>query len=255
MTLPALSDDAAAPERVRRLLIEERRAGHPAHEEALLASHADAIGIPVERMTWKPFTRRGFRLVSGDVVAGSVNFIRTALQSLGKTLPPPNPYPDQLTYWLHRRVWRCDSLGRALDAFPDAFLKPAKRWKLFTGFIPGGPNPAELHGVSRREPVWCSTPVKFVSEWRAYIIGEIPHFVGLCPFSNRIFPELCAVDRAARLFAPFAPKAYAMDFGVLDTGETALVEVNDGFAVGAYDGIPAAIYFEFVATRWLELAA
>ena len=31
-----------------------------------------------------------------------------------------------------------------------------------------------------------------------------------------------------------APAAYGIDFGVLETGETALVEANDGYALGAY---------------------
>lgn len=50
-----------------------------------------------------------------------------------------------------------------------------------------------------------------------------------------------------------APRAfYAIDFGVLSTGETALVEMNDGFAVGAYS-IDAANYTDTIAPRWVQL--
>jgi hypothetical protein len=39
---------------------------------------------------------------------------------------------------------------------------------------------------------------------------------------------------------PSAPVAYALDVGVLSTGETALVEVNDFWAIGCYgfEGLP-----------------
>lgn len=45
---------------------------------------------------------------------------------------------------------------------------------------------------------------------------------------------------------------YAIDFGVLSTGETALVEMNDGFSVGAY-GINQEDYTDMVMARWEEL--
>ncbi|WP_435592932.1 ATP-grasp domain-containing protein [Nocardia sp. bgisy118] len=49
-----------------------------------------------------------------------------------------------------------------------------------------------------------------------------------------------------------APRAYGIDFGVLATGETALIEANDGHALGAYD-IAADLYTELVVQRWSEL--
>ncbi|MMZ69751.1 hypothetical protein D1872_326510 [compost metagenome] len=50
-----------------------------------------------------------------------------------------------------------------------------------------------------------------------------------------------------------APAGYAVDFGVLSTGQTALVELNDGFSIGAYDGIEAGLYWEVIQARWQEL--
>ncbi|MCP2296618.1 protein of unknown function (DUF4343) [Nocardia amikacinitolerans] len=49
-----------------------------------------------------------------------------------------------------------------------------------------------------------------------------------------------------------APSAYGIDFGVLANGETALVEANDGYALGAYD-LAADRYTELVLRRWSEL--
>lgn len=238
-----------------RLIIEERRAGHPDHEEALLVEHAATLGIPVERMSWKPFVRQRVTPDPCDIVSGSVKFVRAALQSLGKELPPHDPYPHELWPWLHRRVWRGGPVADVLASAEAVFIKPEKRWKRFTGFVVDQPNPPQLYNVSKREPVWCSEVVKWLSEWRSYVVDGAILFTGLAPSSGnrRHAIDLTVVQRAVdRLDEP--PGAYAIDFGLLATGETALIEMNDGFSVGAYDGIPADAYFRFVATRWNELA-
>jgi ATP-grasp domain, R2K clade family 2 len=45
---------------------------------------------------------------------------------------------------------------------------------------------------------------------------------------------------------------YAIDFGVLSSGETALIEMNDGFAIGAYQ-INFQDYTDLILSRWEEL--
>lgn len=242
---------------VTRLVIEEKSKGHPELEEALLASHAATLGIPVLGVTRKPFTRHRFESRSGDVIAGSVPFIRGALQSLGVQLPPQTPYPPVLAPYLHRKVWELPALGEALALGFPVFIRPAKRWKRFTGFVADSPNPAEVYGVSRREPVWCSDVVTWRSEWRCYVVRGEVRFVGLAATMRpmaRLFPvDLSVVHEAVAQVN--GPSAYAIDFGVLSTGETALIEMNDGFSVGAYDGVPADVYFDMMATRWMELTA
>ena len=51
-----------------------------------------------------------------------------------------------------------------------------------------------------------------------------------------------------------APAAYGIDFGVLESGETALIEANEGYALGAY-GISGAAYTEMMFARWAQLLA
>ena len=238
-----------------RLVIEERRAGQPDREEALLASHAAVLGIPVLGMTWKPFARSQLVPEPSDIVAGSVKFVRAALQAIGAPLPVQNPYPTALAPWLHRRVWPVVSLGRALDGGLPVFVRPAKRWKAFTGFVAESPNPPQVYGVSRREPVWCAEVVRFVSEWRTYVVRGEVRFVGFAKYGGdrSVRPDESQIAAAVAAYQPVAPAGYAIDFGVLGTGETALVEVNDGFSVGAYDDVPAKDYFEMVAVRWEQL--
>lgn len=239
---------------VERLVIEEKRLGHPEFEERLLATHAATLGIPVLGITRKPFTRGRFKPADGDVVAGSVSFIRDALTAREQQMPPQTPYPDELALYLHRRVWRVGTLGEALGLGYPVFIRPAKRWKLFTGFVAYGPNPAEVYGVSRREPVWCSDVVTWRSEWRCYVVRGSVRFVGLAARGgSRHYPvDPAVISEAVATYN--GPSAYAMDFGVLSTGETALIEANDGFSVGAYDDVPARDYWDMVTTRWQELS-
>ena len=49
------------------------------------------------------------------------------------------------------------------------------------------------------------------------------------------------------------PSAFALDLGVLSTGEVALIEMNDAFSIGKYNGIDDKTYAEFVITRWEDL--
>ena len=49
------------------------------------------------------------------------------------------------------------------------------------------------------------------------------------------------------------PNAFALDLGILDNGEVAVVEMNDAFSIGKYDGIDDETYAKFLITRWNEL--
>ena len=49
-----------------------------------------------------------------------------------------------------------------------------------------------------------------------------------------------------------SPKAYCLDVGVLDTGKTALIEINDAFSCGSYS-MSAETYGDLLTTRWNEL--
>ena len=66
--------------------------------------------------------------------------------------------------------------------------------------------------------------------------------------------DLGTVQRALAAYRESgdAPSAYGIDFGVLKTGETALVEANDGYALGAYE-IAAKPYTDLLVRRWHEL--
>lgn len=49
-----------------------------------------------------------------------------------------------------------------------------------------------------------------------------------------------------------APKAYAIDVGVMDDGRTLVVEVNTSCSIGSY-GLNVIDYAKFKSARWAEL--
>jgi hypothetical protein len=72
----------------------------------------------------------------------------------------PDYYPEWLNEFLFRKVWREDKwiLGKKL------FVKPADRYKRFTGFVTSG----SYRKKKRGQLIW-SEIISFQNEWRYYI--------------------------------------------------------------------------------------
>jgi hypothetical protein len=81
--------------------------------------------------------------------------------------------------------------------------------------------------------------------------GEI---LGVKSYSGdwRVHFDSQVIERAIESYTS-APAAYGADFGVTAGGETLLIEVNDGYALGAY-GLFSADYARLLASRWAQMA-
>src|SRR5262249_52988742 len=100
----------------------------------------------------------------------------------------------------------------------------------------------------------CSEVVEWLSEYRVFVIrGEV---VGtrLYEGDDGIEIDRQVVNEAIALLEQSNEKtaAYGIDFGVMSSGQTALIEWNDGFSLGSY-GLDKAIYTDLLITRWCEL--
>lgn len=216
------------------------------------------LGIEVIPFLAKQMRRRQLPLSRDALVCGDVDMVEGAMKQLG--IPPPqlNDYPDSLHSRLGRKVWR-SSIARLESAVfegGEVFAKPAGRRKLFTGRIfSSSTDLNSVSGISRQEPIWCSEIVHWIAEYRVYVIHAkvvaIDHYRG----DAAVGLNEAAVTEAIDAFTKSgeAPAAYGIDFGVLETGDTALVEVNDGYALGAY-AIAGEPYTRLLLTRWLQLA-
>ncbi len=224
-----------------------------------LAGEFERRGVPVERFLAKRLRRRQVPITARTLVAGSVPVVLAALRQLDREPPPLPDYPACLTHLLRRRVWSStvEAVRRGVDSpeWRPRFVKPLGAKKRFTGRVVHGPyDLGDLAGVSGKLAVLCSEVVEFASEHRAFVLrGEV---VGVRRYAGEggAEPDPDVVrDAVARWGASGeAPAAYALDVGVLPPGETALVEVNDAYGLGAYDLEPAR-YADLVAARWLEI--
>lgn len=244
-----------------RIAYLEQRGAALEHEEWLAAQVLERRGLDIRPYRRKHIERRALPLDETCFVMGTAPSVQGAMKQLGIAVPAPDDYPAALQPWLRRRVWR-ESLG-AVEAWVSEsargglFVKPAERLKTFTGRVFSHPGDLYfLGGTSRRQSVWCSQLVRWRSEFRAYVIGA--QVVALAHYDGDPALRPCerTVAEAVRAYhdSGAAPAGYGIDFGVLDDGRTALVEANDGYALGAYE-IAAEPYADLLLARWAQLLA
>ena len=137
--------------------------------------------------------------------------------------------------------------------FP-CFIKPSIEIKAWTGVVVENMEQAKLFTMDYKKPVLIQEVMDIVSEYRVYInqprgIVGVKHYLGE-PFIglDESFVLICAKESMKAL----KENAYSLDFGVTRKGETFLIEVNDGWALGNY-GLNPSQYYSFVKNRFLQL--
>lgn len=176
---------------------------------------------------------------------GSVEWTRTHAVWVSVNLSEMPTYPAALWPWLGRTI----RSGVFADAAPDEFVKPML-CKAFTGAIRRDVEGAGL--IAPGEPVWICEPVRFVAEWRLYILrGEVATWAQYGE-GDDADPDLAQV--ADMLAAWPGPAGWALDVGRLADGRQVLVEANDGWALGLYKGADQKAYLAVIAARWEELS-
>ena len=166
------------------------------------------------------------------VPSGSVEWCEYLLQ---RTVTP-DYYPEWLQSYLHRKVWKEDKwvLGRKL------FVKPADRYKRFTGFVTTGSYSKKKKG----QLIW-SDIIQFENEWRYYITkGKV--LSGDWYWGDEINTPL-----APKLDIDI-PKDYcgALDFGMTKYG-LALIESQHPFSCGWYGPRENDhLYFQWLIDGW-----
>ena len=228
--------------------------GKFAREEQLLA---DYFG----KDNYVPFYHKHFiknRIVinKNDFIAGTIPVIFNAFKKL-KIDYKHDDYPDALKKYLHRHIWYTKLGYLKNKVYNDelingVFVKPYDKLKRFTGFVLTTSDDWKYtNGAGDSTKVTCSEPVKWLTEYRVPVVNG--KALDYCNYSGT--PDI-EIDKAVvdNMIADWkdAPSAYALDVGLLETGETALVEINDAFALGSYS-MSSEVYGKLLTTRWKEL--
>lgn len=183
-------------------------------------------------------------------VCGFVGDALRALDRIGAPRPDPLDYPDQLISYLGRRVWQT-----SLDQVSvGSFVKPM-RHKLFTGRLWNASHTDRMATLeaNRDEPVWCSDPVEFVSEFRCFVLEDKVLDVRRYRGDWWRAPDRDVVHSAVMAYSD-SPAAYSLDWGVTSDGRTLLVEANDAFALGCY-GLEPVLYARMLSARWEQMTS
>lgn len=181
-----------------------------------------------------------------DIVIGGLLTTHHALANRNAT-PPTIDYPQSLKAYLGRSIdiRTCEHIS--LSDLP-LFIKPVKE-KLFPACIVYTND--ELKSLPKKQLLYCSNVESFSSEWRLFI--RYNKAVGLCHYAGnpQISPSTKVLERIIKEYRD-APAGCAVDLGITKKGETLLVEVNDGYALGAY-GLNPQTYALLLYARWAEL--
>lgn len=182
-----------------------------------------------------------------DILCAGERLMSRRMASLGIS-SSVEPYPEALRPYLGRRLWRAEAADLT-DADLPLFLVPVRDGD-FHALV--ATDRADLAASGVRGGVWASEVVWFAAVWRAFVrYGQV---VAILPAEGDL--ELVVDERVVRDAARAwkgAPAAFAIDFGVDETGRTLVVRARDVWGLSPL-GLDARGYALLLAARWAELA-
>jgi hypothetical protein len=191
------------------------------------------------------------------VVRSVAEGIRLLLARAGRPAPPNFDLPDSLSPWISRFTWET-TLGEVRNQvdcevpFNPFHVKPLKHHKLFKGVVVYGLRDLIASAALPDDtPVLAQQRIEFVSEWRVSILRDkilnVAHYKG----DPLLFPHVGTMKTAIEAFIE-RPIAFGMDWAITASGQTLLVEVNDGYALENFglDGMP---FTAMIEARWRQL--
>jgi hypothetical protein len=225
----------------------------------LLKQFLTEQSIPITYFNEKNISRGRVSIDLNSLVVGDIPCMQHAMKQLKIKIPIVNSYPKSLNQFLNRKIW-LSTFGDLITQFQNGlrqplFAKPFDKNKKFTGRVFNSEADLQsISNISKSTKLICSEVVKWVSEFRVYVVNseirEIANYDGdknIKPDFKKIKIAINTLDDAGESYA-----GYGIDFGVLITGETALIEINDGYGLGAYE-ITYKNYGDLVVARWEEL--
>ena len=225
-------------------------------------------------LAWKGFSEMNYEVIKFEEEELTEEFVRNigdmtplfagvtvfdkVLQMKGINYKKIDTYPTILQPFMRRSVekstvgefrkrWDADEDNR-----PRLFMKPVAQKKFNGAIMKSILDWMPMANLPDDTEVYLTDELNFQSEFRVYVhdqeIVTAKHYMG--KWDKMIDKEV--VEDAIKTFAPEAPCAYALDFGVDTNGETTLVEFNDATSLGNY-GVNPMWYAEMLTARWVEI--
>lgn len=192
--------------------------------------------------------------IEKDVIIGSVQATSEFFKACNIEVPEYLGYPEELRPYLGRKIIET-TFGKATQIEMPYFIKPSKGVKKFTGALIEKESDLKLFrdfdNVVDSDPIFLSEPITFLSEFRCFVhegeLKGIQYYLG----NFRLFPDISIIEGLIKVYES-ANCAYTLDVGVTLEGYTALVEVNDMWAIGSY-GFNAKEYALMCVRRMREI--
>ena len=223
------------------------------NEAAYVASMGcEVLGIPIERFDYNDI---GALDINKDtLVVGGVTAVRHAMTLLGVKPPEPIDLPEELIPFTNRKIGRGTIKHFVEQGEFPLFVKPTLP-KLFTGAVISSAEELDMFKYTAIQgedlELITSSVVKFVSEYRTFVIEGHAYDCRKYSGDHRIIPDFAFIDHVIKRY-PSQPISYSIDFGVTDKGETQLIEVNDGYSLGTY-GFDCYNYLRMLILRWNQI--
>lgn len=212
-----------------------------------------ALGVEVRMFTPDDFD--DLDLKRDDIVVGGIGFAQRGMRRMGLSVPVIESIPESLKNFAGRRIWQSTmgDLRVRVEKGERVFAKPRPdRLKVFNGqLFSAFRDLIPTAHVADEEPIDCAEPIELLSEYRCFVLRGDP--IDLRPYKGDPFvlPDASVIRPAVAAYAD-RPMGCAIDFGVTIENQTVVVEVNDGYAIGAYGMAPVA-YANLITARWDEI--
>lgn len=211
--------------------------GYSPMETLAARVYGNAKGVSMENIETLP--KKGWMPV------GTVEFCLEAMNHQGIKVPEPLDYPTSLKKWEvipHKKMsyGELKKLGWSPEQTQGLHVKPVQT-KLPTEFW------------WDETLLWVAPWIGFDAEWRVYVCdGEV---VGVGRYDDHDSEYDLDIATAQKMVEDYVdqPAGWGLDVGLFN-GSSHLVEVNDGWALGLYQGCKQAEYLGLIEARWKELS-